>query len=250
MSAPYKRKADDVDVYSKQKITKISDDFAEDNINNDEIGDSTPISFKVGFSIDVLALAQSVANKEHESLEYCIELVEEYKKFIVMKIYKNDLEDNLLAPSHKIDKVWQSHMLGAQSYRLFCTKVLGNGAYIYRNPGVGTDGKGSYYERLSNTLELYSTLFNSEPCDKFWSNEDMLDAEGDINVTIGSVFGGSVYHTKVNKNDPLRVLFFKYCSDMKVFSDSIRFLYDGRPVAGYDTPLMLDMKNGARIDII
>jgi len=246
MQAQLKRKVDDVDIYSKQKITKINHDF-EDNNDNAIIDSATPLSFKVGFSIDVLALAQSISNKENEDLEYCIELVEEYKKFLLMKIYKSDLDDRLLAPSHKIDKVWQSHMLGAKSYTLFCAKVLGSGRYIHRNP----DGKETHFERFNNTIALYTILFNSGPCDKFWSDQDLLDVDvEEISVSIGSVFGGSAYHTKVNKNTILRVVFLEYCNEMKVFSDSIRFLYDGRPVASSDTPNILGMKNGARLDII
>lgn len=63
--------------------------------------------------------------------------VEEYKKFLKLKILNNDWNSELFAPSPKVDKVWHAHLSFNKQYlhdvQLFAQQLLKEGALVDSN---------------------------------------------------------------------------------------------------------------------
>ena len=59
--------------------------------------------------------------KENDS-EGAEKLLEEYLKFMMIKIGEKDTNDKKVAPSKKIDELWHAHILSTKEYFAFCER--------------------------------------------------------------------------------------------------------------------------------
>nr|ACO10543.1 Small ubiquitin-related modifier 3 precursor [Caligus rogercresseyi] len=60
---------------------------------------------------------------------------------------------------------------------------------------------------------------------------------------------GQVVHFKIKKNTPLRKLMHAYCDRSNLAVKTIRFVFDGQRISENDTPKVLDMDDGAIIEV-
>ena len=89
-----------------------------------------------------------------------IQLIEEYGKFLLLKIITKDYDHIKLSPSIQINKIWHLHLLYPKHYYLFC-KNQTNGKIINHSPDAKYDGKDK--KRLRDTLRIYHTIFGDPP---------------------------------------------------------------------------------------
>ena len=109
-------------------------------------------------------------------------LLEEYKKFLVIKIISKDTQ---CSPSFLVDQVWQVHILHTAKYREACTAL---GKFIEYDPSEGQDGDDRRKKRLFLTKTHYSLIFNNTAPKKFcelefnpYANFSSSDEEDDLN---------------------------------------------------------------------
>ena len=94
------------------------------------------------------------------------QLIEEYKKFLVIKVISKDTQCPLnLSPSALIDQVWHEHILHTAKYREACTAL---GVFIDHDPSGATEEDDKREERLLLTKTHYSLIFNTKAPSKFW----------------------------------------------------------------------------------
>ena len=94
------------------------------------------------------------------------QLIEEYKKFLVIKVISKDTQCPLnLSPSSLIDQVWHEHVLHTAKYREACTAL---GVFIDHDPSGATEEDDKREKRLLLTKTHYSLIFNTEAPINFW----------------------------------------------------------------------------------
>lgn len=101
-----------------------------------------------------------------------IGLVDEYVRFLTLKVLHHDFDDlpPALSPSHPVDAVWHSHMLLPHEYVRTCQALLsqkrGSVTVFKHSPKPRAD-----YKRYERTLEQYEEVFGVTPNAKLWPNE-------------------------------------------------------------------------------
>jgi hypothetical protein len=89
------------------------------------------------------------------------QMIEEYRKFLFL-IHQYPTAS--MVPSHLIDEVWHDHILHTRNYSEDCKRVFGQ--FIHHNPSTSEDG-----EDISETFDLYTRTFGSEPPTNIWTCE-------------------------------------------------------------------------------
>jgi len=94
------------------------------------------------------------------------QLLNEYKKFLAIKVIARDTsEPLLLSPSALLERVWQAHVLSTASYRDACTAL---GAVIHHSHAGGEDAELVKRKRIDLTKSFYLTIFKCCPPSQFW----------------------------------------------------------------------------------
>ena len=120
---------------------------------------------KTAMALDLSFLVPTLSSKLPSSVDIK-QLIEEYKKFLVIKIISKDTQCPLnLSPSSLIDQVWHEHILHTAKYREACTAL---GVFIDHDPSGATEEDDKREERLLLTKTHYSLIFNTKAPSKFW----------------------------------------------------------------------------------
>jgi len=116
-------------------------------------------------NLDISFLVPLLSSKLHSSVKIP-ELLEEYKKFLALKIITEDTsEPLLLSPSALIDQVWHAHILHPLKYQAACSAL---GALIDHNPAGSADPDIVRDKRLKLTKFIYRSVFLEIPPEQFW----------------------------------------------------------------------------------
>lgn len=137
-------------------------------------------------------------------------LVEEYNKFLVLKVINADIKlDGLkLSPSGPIDDVWHSHMLLPRHYADVCAMLLQcTGAIIEHS--VLTAQEPGRSERYATTLKLYEKLWG-QPSQKYWPEEKPAERK-EFQIFVRTLSGK--HTTFVVRPDQLISELLKECED-------------------------------------
>ena len=120
---------------------------------------------KAALALDLGFLVPTLSSKLPPSVDMK-QLIEEYKKFLVIKVISKDTQCPLnLSPSSLIDQVWHEHILHTAKYREACTAL---GVFIDHDPSGATEEDDKREERLLLTKTHYSLIFNTKAPSKFW----------------------------------------------------------------------------------
>ena len=125
-----------------------------DSVDNKHIIDAA-------IALDLSFLVPSLLSKLPPSVDIK-QLLEEYKKFLVIKVVAKDTQ---CSPSALIDQVWHEHILNTAKYRDACTAF---GVFIDHDPSGAQDKDDKRGKRLLLTKTHYSLIFNVTPPLKFW----------------------------------------------------------------------------------
>lgn len=102
-------------------------------------------------------------------------LVEEYKKFLVLKVANDDtrIEGLKLSPSGPVDEVWHSHMLLPRHYVDVCSMLLQRSGAVIEHC-VLTAQQPERPNRYATTLKLYEKFWGKPP-QKYWPEEKAVE---------------------------------------------------------------------------
>ena len=100
------------------------------------------------------------------------DLLREYCRFLQMKVSHPINQNNDLAPSFLVDKLWHAHILSTREYLAFCEQY-NQGKYLHHDP---TMRKGQ--ERYKDTLKTYESMFNEKPSDEAIWPKNVYDQPG------------------------------------------------------------------------
>ena len=97
------------------------------------------------------------------------ELLEEYKKFLAIKVIAGDTsEPLLLSPSALVDQAWHAHLLSTASYSAACSAL---GAVIHHTLTGAQDLEMVRRKRMEMTKSFYLMIFHCSPPRQFWRAE-------------------------------------------------------------------------------
>lgn len=101
--------------------------------------------------------------------KFSAQLLEEYKRFIVLKVVEDDVssEEPKIRQSAQVDAVWHEHMLLPTFYVDMCRAL--NTPVIYHNPD--TEHQTSRDESYRHTRERYEQVFGETPNAAIWPAE-------------------------------------------------------------------------------
>lgn len=111
-----------------------------------------------------LAFTDRLARENGWTLDFSVQAIEEYKKFITLLC----IATHPLTPSDQIDQVWHLHLLYTESYWIdFCQNTIGR--QIHHGPTKGGKHEGDKFtDWYEKTKQLYETVFSSKPPEAFW----------------------------------------------------------------------------------
>ncbi len=95
------------------------------------------------------------------------QLVEDYYKFISLKVYTKDTHGIILSPTAEIDEVWHQHLLHNFDYIEMCTKI---NCLVFHWPEREKDSIEEKMLRRNTFFELYLKFFPA-----YKKSEDEID---------------------------------------------------------------------------
>ena len=153
--------------------------------------------------------------------------MEEYTKFIFLKIKEHDVDATKLSPSSVIDEVWHYHMLMAKKYRDFNNRIYGLTKYfIDHNPEGGRDVE-SRKQRIDYTISRYNVYFGEIQRRKIWDLREKISlTDEDIQrrqvasrkdkIILGKTMNGQILKIPIDLHE-----FGDYVEDLKYVVESI-----------------------------
>ena len=107
-----------------------------------------------------------LSKKENWKMDFTIEAVAEYKKFMYLATY------SAVTPSIAIDEVWHLHIQHTSIYEEFCHGIFDQD-FGHHNPELikPENGISSYYNQYYDTLERYYWEFGCHPPRNVWFYE-------------------------------------------------------------------------------
>ncbi|KAJ3048414.1 hypothetical protein HK097_010550 [Rhizophlyctis rosea] len=90
--------------------------------------------------------------------------IEEYRRFLILKIYHRDLHAAILSPSPLVDEIWHYHLLDTVSYMKMCEAIA---MFVHHDP-LGGQNDAARKLRLKLTVSLYAEFFGEEAPDEVW----------------------------------------------------------------------------------
>jgi hypothetical protein len=120
--------------------------------------------FELDDPLSSYSFSDRLARENNWSLDYALEVITEYKKFIFLQC----IAAHPLTPSDQVDQAWHLHLLYTRSYWIdLCENTLGR--QIHHGPTKGGNAErnkfGNWYEK---TLELYCVTFGQQPPISIW----------------------------------------------------------------------------------
>ena len=121
-------------------------------------------SFSIDDGTAVVPFSAKLAASQGWSVEFTQRAIEEYKRFILLCC----ISEKGASPSQTVDEVWHLHLTYTQSYWTdFCRNTLGRD--IHHHPSAGGDQENHRHrEWYKETLQLYRTVFGSDPPADIW----------------------------------------------------------------------------------
>ena len=98
-------------------------------------------------------------------------MVDEYERFLAIKIHERDWYAKVCSPSDAIDAVWHAHILDTVLYMGDCLHACQN--VLQHNPDGDVD-EDLRTKRRAHTLVLYRELFGQEP-GALWTGGEVED---------------------------------------------------------------------------
>jgi hypothetical protein len=120
------------------------------------------------FSIDrpeaQLSFSQRLARDNGWSLDYAVQVIDEYKNFIFLAVTAG----HPVTPSDQVDQVWHLHLSYTRSYwDEFCPQVLQTA--LHHEPTLGGQAESQKFDDwYSKTLDSYRQFFGAEPPVEIW----------------------------------------------------------------------------------
>ncbi len=94
------------------------------------------------------------------SLDYSIQVIEEYKRFLFLMI----VAGHKVAPSDQVDQAWHQHMLYSYSYwEEFCANTVHK--QLHHWPA---EGNPEFHDWYGKTVESYTQFFGHHPPENIW----------------------------------------------------------------------------------
>ena len=120
---------------------------------------------EAAMALDLSYLVPMLSSKLPPSVDIK-QLIEEYKKFLAIKVISNDTQCPMnLSSSALIDQVWHEHILHTVKYREACTSL---GVFIDHDPFGSEEEDDKREKRLLLTKTHYSLIFNIGAPLNFW----------------------------------------------------------------------------------
>jgi len=124
-------------------------------------------TLSLALELDLTFLETSLAQKPLLDSYEIKQLIEEYKKFLALKVIAGDTDTPTdLSPSPLIDQVWHAHLLESKQYLAAC-KSLGID-YIHHSARSANDPDTVTNGRLKVSKYLYKVILKVAPPDNFW----------------------------------------------------------------------------------
>jgi hypothetical protein len=99
-----------------------------------------------------------------------MEIMNDYIKFMALKVLLKDFDASLLSPGPIVDRMWHLHLLDTKDYQQMCFPIK----YIHHEP-LPVDGK--LRERYQRTLSNYQQVFGYVPSNDVFPP---MDDDGDL----------------------------------------------------------------------
>jgi len=108
--------------------------------------------------------------------DLCSSAIWEYMRFLVLKAFHQDFDDEVLAPSETVERVWQCLLMRPKVYYQICHTLVAD--LIDYNVDKTREG-----ERYQNTLKFYEEHFKRKPEAPCWpSAEEFAEEEEEEEV--------------------------------------------------------------------
>ncbi len=104
-------------------------------------------------------------------------MVDEYERFLAIKLHERDFRAGACSPPDAIDAVWRAHVLDTERYALDCFEATGleHEVFVYR-PDDDAD-EDLRTRRRAHTLALYEKLFGQKPGVLWMGDKNEEDGE-------------------------------------------------------------------------
>jgi hypothetical protein len=121
-------------------------------------------NFEIDDAQSTFSFSDRLARENGWSLEFALEVIEEYKKFMFLLC----VAPHPLTPSDAVDQAWHLHLLYTESYWIdFCEETLHR--KVHHGPTKGGAAEKNKFENwYSKTLLLYEQLFAQKPSPDIW----------------------------------------------------------------------------------
>jgi ubiquitin C len=115
------------------------------------------------YSFDFSKLERSISRKSPA-------VIQEFKRFMVLKALYRDVDASILSPSGAVDEIWHAFLLFPKDYAAFCDMLLPidcESRIIDHNP-LGVHEGAFRDRRLLRTLSAYRDFFRVDPPTSVW----------------------------------------------------------------------------------
>lgn len=189
-SPPQKAKSKNKEMYDVVLLTLVYYSYCVLKLwpmfifSGSEAADGNPFPMVTTVEKDIIfEQAKKLYFKEAVSIDFLEALLQEYLRYIYIKISKRHVS---FQPCEDVDKFWHAHIICTRQYHEFCNRC-NNGVYIHHSPDRNNNA--SAYR---NTLKEYTAFFGTEPTPQFWgegksSSSSTIKAESEsLNAKSGS----------------------------------------------------------------
>lgn len=159
---------------AKQSVDEGKSDADMKNNDNDNINIETKLAQRKVFEqrlklIEFTALKTRYERHNLNMAEDSQNVLEEYKKFLIIKAVARDFNATKCSPSFVVDEMWHLHVLDSKRY-FDAMRILFDGdkdAFIHHDIDGGLDID-QRQKRYANTYNEYKMIFNQTPNIKYW----------------------------------------------------------------------------------
>jgi hypothetical protein len=109
---------------------------------------------------DLRKLQNYMARKQTIPTEELTVAIQEYKKFMCLKLMSGDYDAENLSPSPLVDSVWHAHILCTKDYAQFCEACFPQ--FVHHN-AEGVFDNEAKFKRYYHTVSLYYETLHSAP---------------------------------------------------------------------------------------